>query len=123
MKRCLAFTCVLPFAALIVPSASLVGPVDPGVKLVRYSDLDLSTVGGMKTLHRRIEAALDEVCLDPNGPGPVGTVNYACKRAGRRDAIAQVESAAARQIASRAMSGTGHAVAVAMPRPDHAPNR
>jgi UrcA family protein len=118
-----AFVLALMFAPSILPGAVLAEPFEPGVKLVRYDDLDLSTAAGMKVLHRRIEAALDDVCLDPNGPSPGVTVNTACKAESRRHALAETGIAAARQQASRASAGAHHAIASATTRPVPAPKR
>jgi UrcA family protein len=112
MNRCLTFNCALLMASITVSSISLAKPIDPGVKLVRYDDLDLSTAAGMKALHRRIEAALDWVCLDPNGPSPAGAVNMACKIDGRRDAFAQVANVVAQQKSARAVAEAQHATAL-----------
>jgi UrcA family protein len=123
MNRCLALACALLFASLTVSSACFAGPVDPGVKPVPYDDLDLSSAGGMKALHRRIEAALNQVCLDPNGPSPSGTVDMACKIEGRRAAFAQIPGAIAEQQASRSLSGRRQAIAIANPQPEAATHR
>jgi UrcA family protein len=79
MNCCLAFISAIQLTSLGVSSVSIADPVGPGVKLVRYDDPDLSTPSGMKEIRLRIEDALNEVCLDPNGPAPAGTVNIVCK--------------------------------------------
>ncbi len=122
MNRCTIF-CALLFASPTMSSVSLANPLEPGVKLVRYDDLDLSTARGMKVLHRRIEAALDWVCLDPNGPSPAGTVDMACKKSGRRNAYAQAENAAALQKTNRAMAELQHTTAVPTSRSEPPPSR
>jgi UrcA family protein len=106
---------------MTVPAIALAGPADPGTREVRYDDLDLSTAAGMKAIQRRIENALDDVCYDPNGPGPAGAVNTACKSAGRRAAYAQVEIASARQQASRRIDGTRQAIAIPAARASDLP--
>ncbi len=116
MNRYLALACALLFASLTVSSACFAGSVDPGVKPVPYDDLDLSTEGGVKALHRRIEAALNQVCLDPSGPSPAGTVDMACKANGRRAAFAQIPNAVAEQQASRSLTGTQQAIAISNPQ-------
>jgi UrcA family protein len=120
MNRRFASVPPLLLALLTVSSPSLADPIDPGVRLVRYDDLDLSTSAGVKALHRRIEVALDEVCLDPNGPSPGGAVNMPCKVAGRREAFAQIDRVLAWQQGNRA---TEHASALPAPRPDAAAHR
>lgn len=123
MIRCLALVYTISFASVIVSSPAIAGPVDPGTRLVRYDDLDLSTVAGMKVIHRRIDNALNYVCFDPYGPGPAGEVNGACKANGRRSALAQVGIAAAQQQASRKIDGTRQASANRTPRSVTTPNR
>lgn len=123
MTRRLAFVYAILFASMILSSPAVAGPVDPGTRLVRYDDLDLSTVAGMKAIHRRIDDALNYVCFDPYGPGPAGEVNGACKANGRRSAIAQVAIAAAQQQASRKIDGTQQASAARTPQPVNTPDR
>lgn len=123
MTRRLALAYAIPFALMTGSSLALAGPVDPGTRQVRYDDLDLSTAAGMKVIHRRIENALNFVCFDPNGPGPAGNVNTACKADGRRHALAQVEIAVARQQASRKVEGTQQAIAIPMPHEESTPNQ
>jgi UrcA family protein len=81
------------FASLTISSGCLAAPNDETVTLVRYGDLDLATPTGVRSLERRIETALNHVCLDPNGPGPAGKVDMSCKIDGRR--VLQVQMAAA----------------------------
>ena len=82
MNRCLAFACALLFASLTVSSACFAQPIMRATRLVTYDDLDLSTPSGQKSLHRRLERALNQLCLDPSGPGPGGTVDPTCKSDG-----------------------------------------
>jgi UrcA family protein len=123
MNRCLALACALLFASLTVSSACFAGPVDPGVKPVPYDDLDLSTAGGMKVLHRRIDAALNQVCLNPNGPSPAGIVDMACKIDGRRAAFAQIPGALVQQQANRSLTGNRQAIAISNPQLEAATHR
>jgi UrcA family protein len=106
---------------MILSSPAIAGPVDPGTRVVRYDDLDLSTVAGMKAIRRRIDNALNYVCFDPYGPGPAGEVNGACKANGRRSALAEVEIAAARQQESRKVDGIEQASAGRTPQPVSTP--
>jgi UrcA family protein len=56
------------FAALATitaaPAAASV-PRDPGTRIVRYADLDLSSVAGRARLEQRIGAAVRAVCGEP----------------------------------------------------------
>ena len=105
----------LLLASLIVSTASFAAPIDSDTRLVRYGDLDLSTAAGMKSLHRRVEIALNAACLDPYGPGPAGTINLACKSESRLNASAQIDQAVARQQASRASQGSRQALELSTP--------
>jgi hypothetical protein len=61
-----AFVLALMFAPSMLPGAVLAEPFDPGVKLVRYDDLDLSTAAGMKELHWTTSAWT--LTVRPRGP-------------------------------------------------------
>jgi UrcA family protein len=102
MNRCLAFARALRFASLTVSSPCFAGPVDGDAflvrhLLVRYADLDLSTATGIKALDRRVEHALNLVCVDYSGPSAAGTIDPVCKSDGRRSVQPQVAVAIARQ--------------------------
>ena len=106
MTRCLAFTCALLFASVTIPNAGFASPVDgDGIivrhLLVRYGDLDLSTVTGIKALDRRIEHALNLVCVGYSGPSAAGTIDPDCKTNGRRAVLPQEAAAIARQKSAK----------------------
>jgi UrcA family protein len=91
MTRSIAMLLSLLFASLTVSSACFAEPAQ--VREVRYGDLDLSTPNGVETLHARLEAAANQVCLDPSGPSPAATVDPACKAEALRAALAQLNPA------------------------------
>jgi UrcA family protein len=117
MNRFLAACLALLFASLTVSSTCLAAPIDQSAVLVRYGDLDLSTLTGRQTLHRRTEVALNQVCLDPNGPSPASTVDIACKIDGRHAAQAQIAIAVAQQTARQPMAGTEVSIRILKPLP------
>lgn len=112
MNRCLAFFCALLFASLTVSSACFAQPVVRATRLVTYNDLDLSTPAGRQALHRRLEHALNQVCLDPNGPAPGGTVDPSCKSNGWLAVHPQVAIAVAQAEAGKMIAGTRAAIRV-----------
>jgi UrcA family protein len=87
----------LLFASLTISSACFADPLDDGIRLVRYDDLDLSTPAGIAALNHRILRAADFVCLDPASTGPVAQVNSACRKRALADAHAQVANLLAKQ--------------------------
>lgn len=105
MSRCLGFARALLFASLTVSSACFGQPIVRATRLVSYSDLDLSTARGQKTLHRRLEQALNQLCLDPSGPAPGGTVDPSCKSDGWLAVRPQMATAVARAQAGRMIAG------------------
>jgi UrcA family protein len=120
MKRCLAIPCALLFASLPVSSACPAEPVARTSRLVPYDDLDLSTVRGIKTLQRRVERALLQICLDPSGSAsPAGTLDTDCMSEGWRDARVQMTAASARQQADNLAAAARASVRIteAAPRP------
>lgn len=106
MNRRLAFACALLFASLTVSSACFAQPIMRATRLVTYDDLDLSTPSGQKSLHRRLERALNQLCLDPSGPGPGGTVDPTCKSDGWQAVRPQVAIAVAQAQAGKMVAGT-----------------
>jgi UrcA family protein len=97
MNRYLASLLALLFASLAVSSACFAEPTDQLTQMVRYDDLDLSTAKGMATLHRRIERAANQVCLDWTGPAPGGKVDANCAMNARKNAHRQSQDAASEQ--------------------------
>jgi UrcA family protein len=97
MNRCLAAFLALLFASITVSSACFAEPSGQATRLVRFDDLDLSTSEGVKALHRRINNAANQVCLDASGPSPGVQVDLGC----RADALAaarwQIQDAIAQQ--------------------------
>jgi UrcA family protein len=92
MTRPLLMLLSLLCASVTVSSACFAQP-NGQVRQVRYGDLDLSTPSGVETLHARIEAAANQVCLDPSGPSPAATVDPACKAEALRAALSQLDLA------------------------------
>jgi UrcA family protein len=101
MNHFLAVSCTLLLASLNVSSAVAAATVEGGSRLVRYDDLDLSSALGISALNRRIDHALNQLCLDPSGPSPAPTVDIGCKQDGRRAASAQIAIAVAEQDVAR----------------------
>jgi UrcA family protein len=76
--------------ALALTGASFTGPVSAGPtpgqqppsQVVRFSDLNLSTPVGIRTLYTRIANAAWSVCSDliPRGNGPSAIKNDECRR-------------------------------------------
>ena len=106
MNRCLAFACALLFASLSVSSTCFAQPIVRATRLVAYDDLDLSTTRDRKVLHRRLEQALNQMCLDPSGPAPAGTIDPTCKSDGWRAVRPQVAFAVAQAEAKNAVAWT-----------------
>lgn len=106
MNRCLALACALLFASLAVSSACFAEPIERATRMVTYDDLDLSTTSGVKALRRRIEVALNQLCLDPSGPAPGGTVDPSCKSDGWQAVRSQMATAVAQAQAGRMIAGT-----------------
>jgi len=96
MIRFLAPILALLCASVAISSARAAQQNDPSIRLVPYGDLDLSTSRGIRALDRRIEHALNVVCLDPSGPSPAGVVDPDCKSDGWRAAHHQVAIVVAR---------------------------
>jgi UrcA family protein len=93
MNRYLASLLALLFASLAVSSACFAEPNDGATRLVRYDDLDLATPKGVASLHRRIDYAVNQVCVDSSGPAPGGKVDAICAANARTDARRQVQDA------------------------------
>lgn len=70
----------LALTALLLPALTLAGepPARPGIA-VRYGDLDLSTVQGMRALRRRLDNAAWHVCQQMLGT-PVSIEGSLCRR-------------------------------------------
>lgn len=105
MKHCLA-TLSLLSASLAVSSASFAEPTK--ARQVRYNDLDLSTANGVNVLDRRIERAVNEVCLDPTGPSPAAIVNSTCAAQARSDARRQLKVAIEQRRFGRSAAAAGY---------------
>lgn len=95
MKRCFSLACALLFA--IDSSACPAGPNEQLVRVVTYSDDDLSSPKLVAALHRRIEYAINQVCADPTGPSPGVTIDASCKA----DAWANIRAQMETPVASR----------------------
>jgi UrcA family protein len=65
-------------------------------QVVRYSDLDLSTAAGVRTLYQRIQNAAFSVCHDmvPATNGPTGIENSKCRQSLVEAAVGQVNNPA-----------------------------
>jgi UrcA family protein len=121
MNRFLAPACALVFASLTVASDCVASPVDgDGVLVrnlrVRYADLDLSKAVGIKALNRRIEYALNLVCVAYTGPSVTGTIDPDCQSDGRRAVQQQVVAAIAKQ--KSATQGAESNFSIAGEKPD-----
>jgi UrcA family protein len=93
MKRFLAAFLALPFACVAISSACLAAPNEQLVRVVTYSDEDLSSPNRVAALHRRIERAINQVCADPSGPSPAVVVDPSCKADAWGNVRAQMETA------------------------------
>jgi UrcA family protein len=106
MKTILILAAALAFSA---SPALAQGPAVPSQVAVGYTDLDLSTVDGARTLDRRIRTAVEAVCgptsdADPAGKNDVRRCRaetLAVARAQRDTAIAVASGASQIQLASR----------------------
>ncbi len=104
MKQFLAAFLPLLCASLIDSSACTAAPDDAAIRLVPYGDLDLSTHSGRKTLDRRIEWTLYQVCLDLHRYSSAGVIDGGCERDGRLAARRQVAIAIAHQKSNKLKS-------------------
>jgi UrcA family protein len=66
-----AIFCVLGMAAFGALSTSASAGEDVATKTVKFSDLDLGTPDGAKTLYHRIRVAAQEVCDKSAGNDPI----------------------------------------------------
>jgi UrcA family protein len=89
------------FGAALVVAFALCAPVfaqppSEVAKTVRYSDLDLSTPAGVRTLYGRIQDAAWQVCheLVPAENGPSGIENAKCRHTLVDDAVDEMNKAA-----------------------------
>ena len=86
---------LLASAALFAQTPSDTDKAQPA-KVVRYSDLDLSSSVGIHTLYQRIQDAAWRVCLDvvPPHNGQGGIENIKCRQTLIDVAVAQVNKPA-----------------------------
>jgi UrcA family protein len=81
-------------ATLALTGAQLVCAADgayaPPQRLVDYSNLDLSTIEGVKDMHRRLHIAAEKVCGDLDGP--YLSLRYACVRDAMSTAVQSVDN-------------------------------
>ncbi len=97
MNRSLAACLAMTFGSTIVPSASLADPNGGATISVRYDDLNLLTPEGVKVLDRRIERAVDRVCVDSSRGAREARVDLACRDDALAAAHAQMPQAIAPQ--------------------------
>jgi len=117
MNRCFAVSCALLLASPSVSIACSAAIIEGGSRLIRYDDLDLSSAHGRSALDRRIDHALNQLCLDPSGPSPASTVNIACKQDGLRSTRAQIAIAVAEQKLARPHLQTRLSIQLKKPLP------
>src|SRR5690348_5374951 len=91
-------------AACSAPAAAFQSELGQAV-LVRYADLDLSTLTGRAELDRRVKRAVRRACDsgEPRGASDVARI-AACKDRASRDAGRQIEIATANPEGSRGKS-------------------
>jgi UrcA family protein len=70
-KIYLAISCFISTAALCATLSTAARAEDVPSKIVRFSDLDISTSDGAKTLYNRIYAAARDVCEKSTGTDPI----------------------------------------------------
>jgi UrcA family protein len=97
MNRSLAAFLALLFASLTVSSACFAEPRDQASLLVSYDEVDLLTPAGVKALHRRIDLAARQVCLDVSGPSPGGQADLGCEADALASGSSQIQDAITRQ--------------------------
>jgi UrcA family protein len=112
MNRSLATLLALLFASIAVSSACFAGPNVQVTRFVTYGDLDLSKTNDVKALHRRIDHAVNEVCLDTTGPIWPAIVDLTCKSEAWVSARAQVKDAIARHRARKSAREVAAAIQV-----------
>ena len=91
-----AIYCVLGTAGVSALAAP-VGAAEqaPPSKTVRYSDLDIATPAGAKTLYSRIRAAARDVCeLSSNGDPLLRLADHACIDTAIDNAVRKVDAPA-----------------------------
>jgi UrcA family protein len=88
--------CAALVAAFTLGAPAFAQPPSEVAKTVRYSDLDLSTPAGIRTLYDRIQGAAWRVCqeLVPAQNGPSGIENAKCRHTLVDDAVAEVNKPA-----------------------------
>lgn len=88
-------------AAAALPAAAVAQPIGQTRTVsVSYDDLDLGTEAGRKTLHSRIDGAVDRVCGYRSSSSLMEMTIYRnCRRQATGDSLAQ-----ARQVIARATS-------------------
>lgn len=96
---------VSPVAALAQQPVVITGSDEPTMR-VAYSDLNLATADGAKTLHHRISQAVDTVCRVSVGPNPAISVRQRCLHYAWQGANPQMRLAVQRaeQLASTGQS-------------------
>lgn len=95
MNRFLA-SLVIPFS-LAASSAQAASSNDPSTRVIPYDARGLYSDDDLRTLLRRINMAADQVCRDPNGPSPAGTVNLVCRAEAVGNAHQQLADAVTRR--------------------------
>lgn len=101
MDRQLAASFAMALACSTVSNACFARPDGEASLMVRYDDLDLSTPAGLKVLHRRIEQAADQVCVDAAGLEASQQTDLACRADAMASAQALVRQATADQLLSK----------------------
>jgi UrcA family protein len=105
----LAFAAAAFVGALAASPATAQESAAPARILVSYSDLDLGSQTGLRTLDRRIRSAVELACGPTSDTDPAGkndvlqcrTETLAEARAQRNTALASAHAAGAIQLASR----------------------
>lgn len=83
------------------------GQQDPLIptRHVSYADLNLASAAGQKTLYRRVDVAVDDVCEDATGPSALSIAQQQCHKFAWSGAKPQMERAFQR---ATEIAQTGH---------------
>lgn len=125
-----AATALTTGGLLLAPNASarqrpivVTAPTDIVVRHVSYADLNLASERGAKVLNRRVDGAIDSLCIEAVGPDTYSlattTANMACTAGAWKGARPQIARAVerARQIAATGSSTiAASAIVITLPK-------
>jgi UrcA family protein len=97
LRNTLAAALVLTVSQPSRGEAWFANEVSNPARVVRFDDLDLSTLAGVRTLHRRIARALDAVCAEALAGSWTFEADFTCKS----DAWHSLRPIVARAVAAR----------------------